>query len=348
MQLTEMPKPNEYYNLTFEQWSETLEEIQDGRCHTVGATYHTTDGCNYYVVEIDEDGTEVNLQPKGKAEIDWGDGTIDPYGYYGSIYHTYNKGTYTIKMSNDNNLCGFPNNQTSIKEIYFKEDVDRSSINCRYLKKLKKICIPDNGTSIRVDNFFFAETMCLKSLVIGGSYIGGTMQTQYSTPVWRDLEYLVIDSVTTFGITSCINLKCFSAKNAEGTICSRNYSYGKLKHVVFDKVKTIVSKMFYVGGGYNHESNFNKLEVVDLPSTIESIENTTFIMGFHDMYIRSQTPPTLGGTSIGISNKRFHIRKDATYIDANGDTWTGLEAYAHATNWATLYSKTENTFIDDL
>ena len=76
-------------------------------------------------------------------------------------------------------------------------------------------------------------------------------------------------------------------------------------------------------------------------------------MNVKDVYLRTLTPPTLGGTSVfwneWYGNKTtIHIRKDATYTDANGDTWTGLEAYAHATNWASLYTNTNFTFIDDL
>lgn len=152
MQLTEMPKPNEYYNLTFEHWTKTLEEIQDGRCHTVGATYHTTDGCNYYVVEIERDGIEVELQPKGICEIDWGDGTIDPELNRWSITHIYNKGTYVIRLRCNETYWGIYNmgynGYTPFKEIYLKESVDRSVISMRHGGRMKKISIPDNGTAI--------------------------------------------------------------------------------------------------------------------------------------------------------------------------------------------------------
>lgn len=107
MQLTEMPKPNEYYNLTFEGWSETLEEIQDGRCHTVGAFYHTTDGCNYYVVEV-KAGDKVTMKEGVGLIFHWGDGTTSQSGETDYREHTYEKeGRYIIKLENPQSNIGF-------------------------------------------------------------------------------------------------------------------------------------------------------------------------------------------------------------------------------------------------
>lgn len=44
MALTELPTPKEYNNLTFDYWTKSLQEIQDGQKHVVAAIYHTTDG----------------------------------------------------------------------------------------------------------------------------------------------------------------------------------------------------------------------------------------------------------------------------------------------------------------
>lgn len=355
MQLTEMPKPNEYYNLTFERWTKTLEEIQDGRCHTVGATYHTTDGCNYYVVEIERDGIEIQLLPEGKAEIDWGDGTIS--GGCHTVYHTYNKkGTYVIRMDYEGTSHGIYemryNGYTPFKEIYYKESVDLSTVSLRNGSRLRKVCLPDNGTNFSA-GVYGLDRVKLKSLVVGRSSVGGSLENNGAVPVMPNLTYLVNDSIETMCLTSLNDLKCLSIKNVKTVKGYNGTSYGKLKHIVFDNVETIASYAFNLGGGANENTRYNSLSVVDISATIQRIANNCFWMGVNNIFIRSLTLPTLGGTTVFWGNRwgvktTFHIRKDATYTDADGTTWTGLEAYAHATNWATLYNNTNCIFIDDL
>lgn len=154
-------------------------------------------------------------------------------------------------------------------------------------------------------------------------------------------------------LPSLNDLKCLSIKNVKTVEGHNGTSYGKLKHIVFDNVETIGSNAFNYGGGANENARYNRLSVIDFSDTIQSIANNCFLMGVDTIYMRSLTPPTLGGTNVfwGKSwgyKTTIHIRKDATYTDADGTTYTGLEAYAHATNWATLYANSNYTFIDDL
>jgi hypothetical protein len=353
MQLTEMPKPNEYYNLTFEHWTKSLEEIQDGRCHTVGATYHTTDGCNYYVVEV-EAGYTMTIYPEAVGgKIYWGDGTENDSAWQND--HTYeNKGRYIIKVETTVSKLGLRGGIRTIKEIYLSENVNRNDgyFTLRGLSELKKISISDNGTAI--DFGINGLDKCkLKSLVVSGSYVGGSLENNYATPILPNLTYLVLDSITKMSLPSLNDLKCLSIKNVKTVNGYNGTSYGKLKHIVFDNVETIGSHAFNYGGSANENTRYNRLSVIDFSDTIQSIKNNCFLMGVDTIYMRSITPPTLGGTNVFWGNSwgyktTIHIRKDATYTDANGDTWTGLEAYAKATNWATLYANTNYTFIDDL
>lgn len=356
MQLTEMPQPNEYYNLTFEHWTKTLEEIQDGRCHTVGATYHTTDGCDYYVVEVGDDKLVklITSNTLINGTVNWGDGVVN-----NEAWHTYtNEGVYIIKIENYSKFT-FYSNVESLIECYLGESVDRSSI--RQLEEftyLKKICIPDNGTPYGFNSPYWIDgCLKLKSLILGNSYIGGEIKCSSIYPQAPELMYLVADGVTTFQVGSFINLKCFSAKNAVETMATFPcYSYARLKHVVFDKIENIGARMFYWDGSADTLIRVNYLDIIDLPDTVKSIGNYAFRMCSPKVYLRTLTPPTLGGANdIFREFKHYHVltevhvRKDATYTDAEGNTYTGLEAYANATNWSVLYAKTsEYTFIADL
>lgn len=352
MQLTEMPQPNEYYNLTFEKWSETLEEIQDGRCHTVGAFYHTTDGCNYYVVEITADGGSMEMQPQStSAHIYWGDGTDEVSKY--SNTHTYEKkGKYTIKIENPNNVIGYATGSgynSRFVEIYYCDKLSALENQMfRSTSRLRKVSIPSHVSgNIGAFNFEFPK---LKSLILPDLVTLG--EINYSAK-WADIEYLVANGEGQFSLPTCNNLKCFSCKGV--TIVDVPFKttpgyirFQKLQNIVFDNVTTING--FSRGGEYR---DLYTRGIVDIPETCTKINNNSLRVCPNHVYLRTLTPPTLGGTSVFWWNDygskvTIHIRKDTTYTDAAGTTYTGLEAYAHATNWATLYANTNYTFIDDL
>lgn len=350
MQLTEMPKPNEYYNLTFEKWSETLEEIQDGRCHTVGAFYHTTDGCNYYVVEITKDGGSIEMVPNSTtSHIYWGDGTDEVSKY--SNTHTYEKkGRYTIKIKNPSSVCGYYyENGKPFVEIYYSDRFSKfDKMMFRNTFRLRKVSLPSH-VSGSVDSYNFGFTN-LKSLILPDLV---TLDEINNVVKSAGIEYLVANGAGQFSLPTCNNLKCFSCKGVTIVDVPRKTNPGyirfqKLKNIVFDNVTTISG--FSRGGDYK---DLYTRGIVDIPETCTNISNSSLRVCPAHVYLRTLTPPTLGGTSVFWWNDyglkiTIHIRKDATYTDANGDTWTGLEAYAHATNWASLYTDSNYTFIDDL
>lgn len=124
-----------------------------------------------------------------------------------------------------------------------------------------------------------------------------------------------------------------------------------LKNIVFDKMETIISGVIPRGFDYREPCTYGG--IIDLPETLQSIGNNSLRTCPAHVYLRTLTPPTLGGTNVFWWNDwgravTIHIRKDATYTDAAGTTYAGLEAYAHATNWASLYTNGSYTFIDDL
>ena len=356
MQLTEMPKPNEYYNLTFEKWSETLEEIQDGRCHTVGAFYHTTDGCNYYVVEV-KAGDTVKLEPRTvDSHVYWGDGTDEQSKY--SNAHTYEKaGKYAIKLENPpSNIIGFVEAGDDIgiipflTEVYLSDKLDSfRETTFRYSTKLRKISFSNKINGGYIAHYSFNADIPLKSLILPDKVAVGNVG--YSKSVFY-LEYIVANGEGSFAFPSCTDLKCCSFKNVTTSEIRNGFQImPRLKNIVFDKIETIVSGVFSRGTDYRDP--FNGGGIIDLPETLQSIGNNSLRTCPAHVYLRTLTPPTLGGTNVFWWNDygkgvTIHIRKDATYTDAAGTTYTGLEAYAKATNWATLYANSTYTFIDDL
>jgi hypothetical protein len=356
MQLTEMPKPNEYYNLTFEKWSETLEEIQDGRCHTVGAFYHTTDGCNYYVVEVKAGQLVQMEQIYGGAIYYWGDG-ISTLAHT-SYSHTYEKaGRYIIKLENPASNIGFyeggDNKDAApfMVEVYMSDKYKIFSPQTfRKNTKLRKISLPSTLTSGKIDDSSFPLVTNLKSLVLPDAVTFDDVS--YAETRNLCVEYLVVNGQGMFSLPHCTNLKCFSCKNVTTSEKMQGYAImPRLKNIVFDKIETIISGVIPRGADYRDP--FNGGGIIDLPETLQSIGNTSLRTCPKHVYMRTLTPPTLGGTNVFWWNDyglkvTIHIRKDATYTDAAGTTYTGLEAYAKATNWATLYASSNYTFIDDL
>jgi hypothetical protein len=356
MQLTEMPKPNEYYNLTFEQWSETLEEIQDGRCHTVGAFYHTTDGCNYYVVEVKAGQLVQMKQIYGGAIYYWGDGisTLAKTSYS----HTYEKaGRYIIKLENPESDIGFYEGADDKHAAPFMVEVymsDKYKIfypqTFRMNTKLRKISLPSTLTSGKINNFSFPLVTNLKSLVLPDAVTFDDVS--YAGTSNLCVEYLVVNGQGMFSLPHCTNLKCFSCKNVTTSETMQGYAImPRLKNIVFDKIETIISGVIPRGADFRDPCNGGG--IIDLPETLQSIGNNSLRTCPAHVYLRTLNPPTLGGTNVFWWNDygrvvNIHIRKDATYTDAAGTTYTGLEAYAHATNWATLYANSNYTFIDDL
>ena len=357
MQLTELPKPREYYNLTFEKWSETLEEIQDGRCHTVGAFYHTTDGCNYYVVDV-KAGNNITMKEGIGFIYHWGDGTTSQSGEAGYRTHTYEKaGRYVIKLENPGSNIGFYEAGDNKDAAPFMVEVymsDKYKIfepqTFRTNTKLRKISLPSTLTSGKIDSLSFPLVTNLKSLVLPDAVIFDDVS--YSGTNNLCVEYLVANGQGMFSLPHCTNLKCFSCKNVTTSEVMQGYAImPRLKNIVFDKIETIISGVIPRGSDYRDPCTIEG--IIDLPETLKSIGNNSLRTCPAHVYLRTLTPPTLGGTSVFWWNNygivvTIHIRKDATYTDANGYTWTGLEAYAHATNWATLYASSNFTFIDDL
>lgn len=104
MELTEMPPAPVRDGLTFRGWTHTLEEIQDGEWHDVGALYNSDEWRMHFSIE--EDDTEIKLSTNHNYNsndtwtIEWGDGIFETVGY--TVSHIYKKGEYDCRITADN------------------------------------------------------------------------------------------------------------------------------------------------------------------------------------------------------------------------------------------------------
>lgn len=107
MELTEMPPAPVRDGLTFRGWTHTLEEIQDGEWHDVGALYNSDEWRIHFSIE--EDDTEIKLSTAHNSydtlTIEWGDGTFETVG--NTVSHIYKKGEFDCRITTDNIARGW-------------------------------------------------------------------------------------------------------------------------------------------------------------------------------------------------------------------------------------------------
>lgn len=100
-QLTELPAgPTHWEHLNFIGWTHTLEETQNNREQIIGARYELKEPDKmYFTIIVDNYECSIkNAQINTKANIDWGDGTIDVFPTnYNILTHRYEKnGEYEV------------------------------------------------------------------------------------------------------------------------------------------------------------------------------------------------------------------------------------------------------------
>lgn len=100
-QLTELPAgPTHWEHLNFIGWTHTLEETQNNREQIIGTRYELKEPDKmYFTIVVDNYECSIwNAQIKTKANIDWGDGTIDVFPInFNTLTHRYEKnGEYEV------------------------------------------------------------------------------------------------------------------------------------------------------------------------------------------------------------------------------------------------------------
>lgn len=347
MALTEMPTPPEYDFLTFDGWTNDLDFVKQGICLTIGALYRPTDGRDHFVVKIDDYHKSFTLKDCVQIKsIDWGDGTIETsFGYSASHVYSENR-LYHVKVEDTARIYYiYDIYGENIVEAYYADiNYNRSSYyrwftSCKILSHSKDCVFNMNG------NYTIGVLKRLKSLVLPNGVTGVLFNGAINVSSVVDLEYLVSNGATSIPnwtyLNRAVHLKALSLGGVT-SIKGGDYqgNIPNLKSIYFGSLETTNANLvFAVWACYPN--------TVDLPASLTNIPH-----GFgqiqYNLYLRHTTPPTLAASNTLSLNTlcKVHVKADASYTDEDGNTYYGVEAYEHATNWAALTAT--NTFIADL
>ena len=344
-EMEELPTPKQYDGLTFDGYSRTLSELKLLSCCTIGCYYHTTDGYSWVKVKIPTGGAKVNITCSGGSFIEWGDGDITTPVSQSNDHIYVNGGYYLIKTDitsiRMNDVAG--TTKESIIEFYISTNLltidDQQFRNC---SNLKVLCYPLNANSGTnyVYNAYGLQNTALETLVIPPAFQGTLWMAYYAMSGNVLLKYVVADGATALGnrvsYQATYNIISFSAKNAINTIDSVDTTILPcIKYAQFDNLQTYSHRV--IGGGY-------RFKKIDLPSTLTTI-GAALAQNIEELYVRAKNPPAMSLVAFAlVYGGVIHIPSDAEYTDGDNITWTGVDAYEHATNWSTFAGK----YIADL
>lgn len=296
--LTELPPaptPKKDF-LMFQEWNWTLDEIKEiGEGIDVGATYTTVDGKSRFVVEVvSVAAATVQLNYRGGANIDWGDGTTDTTAGANQytaqhLTHTYsNVGVYTITMEHltgnkticdpDNNIPAIGDNATinqHLIEAYLGDgrfgtwNVFRT---CRNLRYATLPYIENANTTMGSTTFY--QCYSLKAFVLPRQKIKVDGNTFFRC---ETIEALCINrAVQTIGASGTAECRALRRLFVAPEITSYEQSMFQFhkhsKFIVKEGVTAIAASAFY-------DNNCLKL-LKFLPTTPPTVANANAFGGF--------------------------------------------------------------------
>lgn len=183
--------------------------------------------------------------------------------------------------------------RTNIYGITLRPNKTSANTNAFSYSKIAAVYSPD-GYIPPMKGSSFRNALELRTIPpigkVQGSYTDGEAETQYN---WNDAEILA------------------------NSFCNN----GHLKKVVVNSGITTIGE-----DAFRCEEAQSKLERVDLPDTITSINGTAFGRCTADVYLRATTPPTLSSTGLTGDKITWYVPQ------------TALGDYQNATNWSALYS----------
>jgi hypothetical protein len=350
--LNEMPAPKEYPNLTFDEWSMSLEEIQDGQPHTIAANYHTTDNtCRFGYTT--RNGKLLHIFVIGNiTNIDFGDGS-QTGAVINDVYHTYESdGEYDVIIYGN------------VTQIGFGSGEYRSGVT--YIEMPNTISTYD--TMSGVNNGYVCNAPYLKYIVFP------KMETQLrlflpSSPIVKFLA-LPNNINSIVYIKAAHSLECINIPKAVSSF-SNNFPFYLLRKIVFEgDCKTISiggNNIFtlinlYINNGVQsigvmENCNLDSLVIPESVTTIPSMFlryahfNDLFIKGtpvfvgnntFRDavgprrIHFESPTPPQLESYNV------FYGFKGSVFIPEGS-----IDTYRNDTNWSAAEAAGYFTFIEE-
>lgn len=358
MALTELPTPKEYDNLTFDYWTKTLEEIQDGQKHVVAAIYHTTDGSVRfkYSTEFSRKLSFTAIVEGNYFDIDWGDGTYSEH--VSDDAHIYDKdGIYHVKVYGG-----------TIRQFNFSQENLYNNIGIISLELPNTITSYDlfNGSS----NGRASAAPLLEHIVLAPSqnnirlFLPSAMKCKYLA-IPNNVDNMVflkgLQSVECFNIPSLVT----SFNNA--------YDWSNLRKIVFDGT----CKSFNLGnntarevditikegvGTISGKMNYFHSRRIETPNSLSSIPdfwiaysaideviingtptfngNNTFREShIQSLHFTSLIPPVLSSYNVFYDYNRYNYE---IYIPLGAK-----ETYENDTNWAAAIAAGFITLIEE-
>ena len=169
-------------------------------------TINNKENMSSWQIEIPSDNYQYsfNVNLTDTCQIDWGDGTIeyldkDSINNAGLVTHTYNAGTYIIRLEQYHNILNFANTQTSyviIRMLYMSSNIttyENMFLECTNLIEIADTCIiqsahlveDEYGNHIYNINFAHMFGGCTSLRAIYGNYtITFNCAQNYSYEQW--------------------------------------------------------------------------------------------------------------------------------------------------------------------
>lgn len=312
MALNEMPTPKEYTNLTFDGWSMSLVEIQDGQPHTIAANYHTTDN-TYRFGYTTRNGKSLQITVYGKiTKIDFGDG-LQTDKIIDDIYHTYESdGEYDVIIHGN------------VTQVLFDQYELRSGVT--YIEMPNTILTYDIVSGLSFGTVY--NTPYLKYIVLPKI----ETQTRLFLPSCPKVKFLALPNNVNsiICIKSAHSLECMNIPN-KITSFSNNYPFYLLRKIVFEgNCKTISigeNNIFtlinlYINNGVQSIGvmEYCNLDSLVIPESVTTIPSQ-FLKGayFNDLFIK--------GTPVFVGKNTFRQVKGSRRIHFESPIPPQLESY---------------------
>jgi hypothetical protein len=350
--LNEMPSPKEYTNLTFDGWSMSLEEIQDGQPHTIAANYHTTDN-TYRFGYTTRNGKLLHISIRGEiTKIDFGDG-LQTDVITSDIYHTYESdGEYDVIIHGN------------VTQVTFAKLELRTGVT--YIEMPNTISTYDTMSGVSNGSVYNAPY--LKYIVFPKM----EMQLRLFLPSSPIVKFLALPNNinSIIYIKAAHSLECINIPKAVSSF-SNNYPFYLLRKIVFEgNCKTISiggNNIFtlinlYVNNGVQsigvmENCNLDSLVIPESLTTIPS----KFLMNahFNDLFIQG-TPVFVGNNTFRETkgSRRIHFESPIppqlesyiVFYNFKGSVFIpqgSIDTYRDDTNWSAAEAAGYFTFIEE-
>ena len=340
--LTELPEPTHYDHLTFDGWTETLEEIKDGKCHEVGAMYHTTNGELRMGVRCDSINLKEIVSITKVNRVDWGDGQFDNI-----LTHTYAQyGCYEIVVYATNSFVLNPSKYGQRLVEYYELP---SNTNAQF----------SDGTSSGANDSSVLQYISIPKIVSGRIFLS-----------FSKVEFLVVppNATTVVCVSNNCTLRHIAISNGVTSVQLTNPT--SLYSLLLPKSVTSISVSGDLRGMRNLALNDNITSVplfryvlakkIEIPASVTSL-NQYALSYLYGCYIYIYGSPTMNGTTFRYSEGlNIYIYSETPPTLQNATTFynsgkptvhvkaSALAAYQADTNWAAQIANNYLTLVGDL